>query len=169
MFDGVVLGVDPGTASMGLALVRGERGRPAVAWASTLRSASGSSVGARLQRIYGSVRAAIERDRPDVLALERVMWGRNHTSALEVARASGAVIVAAAEAGVAVEEYAPLEVKMAITGIGNAGKEQVRRALANVFLARDVPDDPDAADAVAVAVCHVQQSRMRGLTRRHAP
>ena len=74
-------------------------------------------------------------------------------------------MVAAAEEGIPVEEYAPLEVKMAVTGVGNAPKEQVRRALVRVLGARGVPDEPDAADAVAVAVCHLQQARLRRAAR----
>ena len=165
MFEGLVLGVDPGTASVGLATVRGSKGRPTVAWASRLTSDPGVATAERLQRIYRGVCDAIRAERPDVVAVERLMWGRNTTSAMEVARASGAIMVAAAEAGVAVEEYGPLEVKMAITGVGNAGKQDVRRALGRVFGTENVPVQPDAADAVAVAVCHLQQSTFRALVR----
>jgi len=75
-----------------------------------------------------------------------------------VARASGVVLLAAAELGVPVHEYAPLEVKMAITGNGTAGKDEVRRALQRLHGVRDVPSEPDAADAVAVALCHLHRS-----------
>jgi len=76
------------------------------------------------------------------------------------------VMLAAAEAGIPVEEFAPLEVKMAVTGIGNATKDAVRRALGRLVGMDGVPQDPDAADAVAVAVCHLQQMKMRQLSRR---
>ncbi len=165
MFDGLVLGVDPGTASIGLATVRGTKGRPTVCWASTLTSTPGLATAERLHRIYRGVSEAIRAERPDVVAIERLMWGRNTTSAMEVARASGVIMTAAAEAGVAVEEYGPLEVKMAITGVGNAAKQDVRRALARVFGAENVPVQVDAADAVAVAVCHLQQSSFRAVVR----
>ena len=84
------------------------------------------------------------------------MWGRNHGARWTVARASGVIVLAAAEAGLPVEEYAPLEVKMAVTGSGNAPKDQVRRALGPLLSLEDVPSQPDAADAVAVALCHLQ-------------
>jgi crossover junction endodeoxyribonuclease RuvC len=90
-----------------------------------------------------------------------VWWGHNKTSALSVARATGVILLAAAEAGLPVEEYAPLEVKMAITGLGNADKDQVRRLLVRAHRVEGVPDQADAADAVAVAVCHLQRSRVR--------
>jgi crossover junction endodeoxyribonuclease RuvC len=93
------------------------------------------------------------------------MWGRNTNSAMEVSRASGVIVLAAADAGLNVEEYAPLEVKMAVTGVGNASKEQVRRGLAQILGADAVPKEPDAADAVAVALCHLQQSGLRRAVR----
>ena len=93
------------------------------------------------------------------------MWGRNVGSAMSVARATGVVLLAAAEAGVPVEEYAPLEVKMAVAGVGNAPKDLIRRALERTHRLTDVPREPDAADAVAVAFCHLQESRLRKAVR----
>jgi crossover junction endodeoxyribonuclease RuvC len=84
---------------------------------------------------------------------------------LSVARATGVIMLAAAEAGVPVEEYAPLEVKMATTGIGNADKHQVRTALMRTLRVAGVPEQADAADAVAVAVCHLQQAALRRAAR----
>jgi crossover junction endodeoxyribonuclease RuvC len=165
MFERLVLGVDPGTAAVGLAVVGGTAARPTVVWAETFRTSAGLPVAERLRRINHAARDAIVAHRPEAMAIERLMFGRNTGSAMEVARASGALILAAAEAGVPVEEYAPLEVKMSLTGVGNAPKGQVRRALVRVMRVDGVPADPDAADAVAVAVCHLQQSRLRRLTR----
>jgi crossover junction endodeoxyribonuclease RuvC len=169
MFDsGLVLGVDPGTASVGWALVRGAGGRKgaaSVSEAGTIRTRPGGDPALRLRGIYRAVRELIERDCPAALALERLMWGRNARSGMEVARASGVIVLAAAEGDVPVEEYAPLEVKMAITGVGNAPKDVVRRGLVQLLGVEGVPNDPDAIDAVAIAVCHLQQSRLRRLTR----
>ena len=86
------------------------------------------------------------------MALERVAWNTNQVSALTVARATGAIMVVAADAGLSVTEYGPSEVKIAVTGMGNADKAQVRRALVRVHGLRDVPLQADAADAVAVAL-----------------
>jgi len=164
VFDGVVLGVDPGLALTGLAAVRSAPGgEPRVIWSETVRTPGGLAEPLRLRRVYGAVRDALAHHRVAAMAVERVMWGRNVGSALSVARATGVVLLAAADAGVPVEEYVPLEVKMAVTGVGNAGKEQVRRALAGMHRLADVPAQPDAADAVAVALCHIQQSKMRKL------
>lgn len=165
MFERVILGVDPGTGAVGLACVAGDAMRARLLWSSTVRSQASEPGPERLRRIYRAVGEAIRAHRPEAVALEQLMWGKNVGSAMAVARASGAVLVAAAEAGVTVEEYAPLEVKMAVTGVGNASKDQVRKGL-RLLLGRDaVPSEPDAADAVAVALCHLRQSRMRALVR----
>src|SRR5919106_5517315 len=147
MFDQVILGIDPGTSAVGLASVKGNAAGASVTWSTTLRTKPNVPAPVRLGRIYRAVREAIYAQRPAAVALERLMWGKNIGSAMEVARASGAVMVAAAEAGIPVEEYAPLEVKMAVTGIGNAGKEQVRAALVRTHGLDGIPVQPDAADA----------------------
>ncbi|HEX9124723.1 MAG TPA: crossover junction endodeoxyribonuclease RuvC, partial [Actinomycetota bacterium] len=103
--------------------------------------------------------------RPESLAVERVMWGKNQTSAMVVARATGVILLAAARAGVPVEEYLPAEVKVAVTGMGGAGKDRVRHALTNAHRVEGVPAQADAADAVAVALCHLQQARLRSAAR----
>ena len=157
--------MDPGLATTGLAVVGTRDGRREVAWAYAVRTPSGLPEPLRLRLLYAQVRDAISEHGPDALAVERVMWGRNVGSAMTVARATGVVLLAAADAGVTVEEYAPLEVKMAVCGVGNAGKEQVRRALARMHGLVGVPEQPDAADAIAVALCHLQQSRVRELVR----
>src|SRR2546428_10305987 len=163
MFEQVILGVDPGTSAFGLAIVATRGGpRASVIWWETVRTSAALASSERLRRLSHAVRMAVEEHRPEAVALERLMWGKNIGSAMEVARASGAVMVVAAEAGIPVEEYAPLEVKMAVTGVGNASKEQVRRSLSRVLRIEGVPGEPDAADATAVAVCHLQQSPPRG-------
>jgi crossover junction endodeoxyribonuclease RuvC len=166
MFERLVLGVDPGTSAVGLAVVAGRSPRPEVRWYETVHTSSGLPAAERLRQIHLAVRDAIRTHGVHTLALERLMWGRNIGSAMQVARASGAIMVAAAEEGVGVEEYAPLEVKMAVTGVGNASKEQVRRGLGLLLGPAAVPKEPDAADAVAVALCHLQQSRLRAMVGR---
>jgi crossover junction endodeoxyribonuclease RuvC len=165
MFECTVVGVDPGMAAVGVAVVVGGPGRSEIRWAGTVRTPSGLAGAERLRRIHGAVGAVLDEHRPDVMAVERLMWGRNAPSGMDVARASGVIVLAAADRGIGVEEYAPLEVKMAVTGVGNASKDAVRRSLERVLGLRGVPSEPDAADAVAVAACHLQQTRLRGLVR----
>ena len=165
MFDTVVLGVDPGVATIGLAVVRRRDRATTLLWTATVRTPADLAEAARLATIAEAVHAAIAEHRPNSVALERVAWNRNQVSALQVARATGAVMVVAARAGLPVEEYGPSEVKIAVTGMGNADKGQVRLALARIHGLRDVPSQPDAADAAAVAVTHILGSRMRAEAR----
>jgi crossover junction endodeoxyribonuclease RuvC len=159
VFERVVIGIDPGVAATGLAVLGDDGGRRSVIRARTVRTPAGAPEAARLRTLHGAVTEVLSAHRPEAVALERLMWGRNVGSAMSVARASGVAMLAAAEAGVPVHEYAPLEVKMAVTGNGAARKADVRRALARIHGLDGIPEDPDAADAVAVAVCHFQTAR----------
>lgn len=165
MFERRVLGVDPGVARLGLAVVEGNGRSAKLIWAGTVVTEPRADESDRLRRLCEEVRRAIEIHRPASMALERLSWNRNQVSALAVARATGAVMVVASEAGVSVAEYGPNEVKIAVTGMGNADKAQVRRALDSVHGLRDVPRQADAADAVAVALTHLVGARMRELAR----
>ena len=165
MFDSCVLGVDPGLTRVGLAAVARSRRHLEILFAALVRTPVESSEPDRLRSIHAAVREAIAEHHPGAVAVERVAWNRNQKSALHVARATGVVLLAASEAGLPVEEYGPLEVKMAVTGQGNADKAQVRDALSRLHGLADVPTQPDAADAVAVALCHLTQLRLRGVAR----
>jgi crossover junction endodeoxyribonuclease RuvC len=165
MFDSTVLGVDPGVSALGLAAVTRRNGRPEILACATVRTPSRLAEAERLHAIHAALRDAISLHRPDAVAVERLAWNKNQVSALGVARATGVVLLAAAQAGIPVEEYGPLEVKMAVTGQGNADKARVRDALARLHGLEGVPDEPDAADAIAVALCHLAQSRLRRVQR----
>ena len=165
MFERRVLGVDPGLARLGLAVVDGEGRKTTLVWSGAVATATDSEESERLRQLCAAVREAIAIHRPSSMAVERVAWNKNHVSALTVARATGAIMVVAADAGLSVAEYGPNEVKIAVTGMGNADKEQVRRALVKVHGLKEVPVQADAADAVAVALTHLVGARMRSLAR----
>ncbi len=160
-----MLGVDPGLTTLGLAVVSRRERRLEIVFADTVRTPADAPEASRLRTLHEAIREAIASHRPEAVAVERVAWNTNQRSAMHVARATGVVLLAAAEAGLPVEEYGPLEVKMAITGQGNADKGQVRDALARLHGLKDVPTQADAADAVAVALCHLTQSRLRRAAR----
>ena len=173
MFDTCVLGVDPGVARLGLAVVASEGRRQSLVWADTVRTPVGHGRGrAGCRLLAEAMRAAIAEHRPTAVALERVAFNRNQVSALTVARATGAVMVVAAEAGLEVAEYSPSEVKSAVTGMGNADKAQVRAALVRVHgLARrarpsPTPPTPSArrahAPARGAATARAGRARERG-------
>ena len=165
MFESRVLGVDPGLARLGLAVVEGNGRKTQLVWAGAVDTDTRSEESERLRQLCAAVREALSVYRPSSMAVERVAWNKNHVSALSVARATGAIMVVAADAGLSVTEYGPNEVKIAVTGMGNADKQQVRRALVRVHGLQHVPLQADAADAVAVALTHLVGARMRGLAR----
>lgn len=166
MFDTYVLGIDPGVARLGLAVVARRERKPVIMWTGTVETSRTTPEAERLHIIAIAVRRTIAEHHPASLALERVAWNVNKASAMAVARATGVVMAIAAEAGVPVEEYGSLEVKNAITGSGAADKAQIRTALVRVHGLADVPTQPDAADAVAIAVTHMVRSRFAAAAAR---
>ena len=166
MFDTVVLGVDPGVARCGFAVLARRDRASTLLWSGTVTTQPDVDESVRLRTLADGMRVAIEAHAPHAVAIERVAWSRNQVSALHVARATGALMLVAAQAGLPVEEYAPNEVKQAVTGAGNADKAQVQSALTRIHGLRDVPAQADAADAVAVALTHVLAARMRGVAAR---
>jgi crossover junction endodeoxyribonuclease RuvC len=165
MFDYLVLGVDPGIARLGLAVVGREGRLPVLVWADTMQTPAGMPEAQRLRCVADAVREAIAAHGPSSVAIERVAFNRNQVSALTVARATGAVMVVAADAGLPVQEYSPTEVKSVVTGAGNADKSQVRQALVRMHGLRDVPTQADAVDAVAIALTHLTGARLRAAAR----
>jgi crossover junction endodeoxyribonuclease RuvC len=165
IFDSLVLGVDPGLARLGLAVVGRHERRPVLVWAATVQTPVGMAEADRLRCVADAVREAIIAHGPSSVAIERVAFNRNQVSALTVARATGAVMVVAADAGLPVQEYSPTEVKSVVTGAGNADKAQVREALIRLHGLRDVPAQADAVDAVAIALTHLTGARLRAAAR----
>jgi crossover junction endodeoxyribonuclease RuvC len=166
MFDTCVLGVDPGVARLGLAVVVRLDRKPVIVWTGTVETSRQDPEATRLHIISEAVGKAIAEHHPTSVALERVAWNVNKASAMAVARATGVVMAVSAQAGVPVEEYGSLEVKNAITGSGGADKAQIRTALIRVHGLTDVPTQSDAADAVAIAVTHLVRSRFAAAAAR---
>ena len=166
VFDSCVLGVDPGVLALGLAAVARHERKPVLVFADTVRTASELPDAERLRLLHDAVAEAISTHRPGSVAIERIAWNKNQVSAMIVARATGVILLAAAEAGLEVEEYGSLEVKMAVTGQGNADKAQVRMALERFHGLKGLPDQPDAVDATAIALCHLTQARLRKVAAR---
>lgn len=158
----VVLGVDPGTATTGYGVVA-ERvdGAFELLACGVLRTAAGEQMHLRLQEIFLDLRKIIREFQPDEMAVEKLFFGRNVTNAISVGQARGAILLAAAQENLAVVEYTPAEVKQAISGYGNAEKRQVQEMVRQVLHLTAAPQPDDAADGVAIAVCHLQSARYR--------
>jgi crossover junction endodeoxyribonuclease RuvC len=151
-----VLGVDPGLTRCGLGVVEGSPGRPLAAVASdVVRTASDLELGARLIAIEQAVDAWLDAYEPDAVAVERVFSQHNVKTVMGTAQAAGVAIVAAARRGLPIALHTPSEVKAAVTGSGRADKEQVMAMVTRMLRLPERPSTPDAADALALAMCHI--------------
>ncbi|MGA7228557.1 MAG: crossover junction endodeoxyribonuclease RuvC [Acidimicrobiia bacterium] len=150
-----VLGIDPGLSVTGYGMV--ERGHPPKALlAGVIRTEPDSPMPERLAELYRGLSQVIDESDPDVVALETVFTNRNLQTAISVGRASGVAMLAAAEAGLTVCEYVPTAVKSAITGDGAASKRQIQEMVARLLRLDAPPKPADAADALAIALCHLR-------------
>jgi crossover junction endodeoxyribonuclease RuvC len=154
----IVLGIDPGTANTGYGVVNTGRGRMHAMDGGVIGTRAGVAPELRLATIHERVTALIGEHRPDALALEDLYFGVNAHSAFAVGQARGVVMLAAGQAGIPCESYTPQQVKAAVCGSGRAGKDQVGR-MVQALLALPAPPTPDhAADALAVAICHLNRA-----------
>jgi crossover junction endodeoxyribonuclease RuvC len=160
-----VLGIDPGTSITGWAVVEGDGSRARRMASGVLRLSSQTALAVRLARIHETVKALIIEHAPEAVSLEKAFVAKNPQSAFRIGEARGAVLVAAAECGLEVFEYAPAAVKQAVVGYGRADKEQIARGVA-LLLAIPAPSVADEADALAVAACHLAGLRLRRLMER---
>ena len=153
----ITLGIDPGTALLGYGVVAGDGEPTAVAYG-VVETRADRPMPDRLLMLFDGVSELIHQYQPDVLAVEQLFFSRNVTTAIAVGQARGVVLLAAARAGTPVVEYSPAEVKQAVVGYGRAEKGQMQEMVRLVLGLDQVPHPDDAADALAVALCHVQSA-----------
>lgn len=160
-----VLGIDPGTVTTGYGLVerRGDTLHALTYGAITTQASL--PFAQRLLRIYQELRTLLTRIRPDCAAVEAVFFARNVQSALRLGQARGVALLALAEEAIEIHEYSALEVKQAITSYGRAEKGQVQEMVRLLLHLADPPSPVDAADALAVAICHHHAARLKGRLR----
>lgn len=149
-----ILGIDPGSRVTGYGLIDGDAGRPVLVAHGCIRQPEGEPFPERLARIFAEVTAVIQAHDPAEMAIEDVFVSRNAASALKLGQARGAAICAGAAAGLPVAEYTPARVKQALVGRGGADKRQVAHMVGMLMGVRE-PLQADAADALAVAICHL--------------
>lgn len=149
-----VLGIDPGTAACGYGIVQEDGGRLRAIVHGCWSTPAGQAPALRLKAIYDGVAGLVAEHAPDAVAIEESFVGADARIALSVGQARGAVLVAAANAGVVCAEYAPARVKQAVCGYGRAEKAQVQRMVKTILGLREPPTPNHAADALAVAICH---------------
>ena len=161
-----VLGVDPGTAATGYGVVvRKDGGAVSLVECGVIRTSTGEELPVRLREIRDGLAEVIERHRPDVVAVESIFYGKNVRSTVMLGHARGVVLLAAAERGLGVADYTPSEIKNAVVGTGRGSKEQVQFMVKQLLRLKEVPKPADAADGVAVALCHMNTGRMAALAK----
>ena len=162
----LVLGVDPGLAITGYSLVQEEAGDLALVTYGAITTRARLNISERLQILHAELKELIGRYAPDTAAVEELFFGANMKTAMLVGEARGVVLLTLAMADVPVCEYTPLQIKQAITGYGRATKTQMQRMVRMLLDLDDIPQPDDAADAVAIAICHLHSVQVtRALAR----
>jgi crossover junction endodeoxyribonuclease RuvC len=159
-----VLGLDPGSQVTGYGVVREASGRAELVAVGTIRTPSGGDMAVRLGTIYTRVAEVIRLHAPTEAAIESVFVSKNTASALKLGQARGAAMAACAVAGLPVSGYPPTQVKKSLVGAGRAEKEQVAFMVAQILGVKNPGWALDASDALAIAICHLNERRMRKLT-----
>ena len=157
-----ILGIDPGTATMGWGVVRQEGSRLRYMQHGAITTPSNWAMPRRLGRLFDGVTQLLEGYRPDTVAVEELFFNTNVTTAITVGQARGVALLAAYRAGLEVAEYTPLQVKQAITSYGRAEKRQVQEMVRGLLNLREIPRPDDAADGLAIAITHAFSSRIPG-------
>ncbi len=156
----IVLGLDPGTATTGFGVVRYEEGKLYPLDSGVLLTRPDMTMPSRLLSIYNDVNTLIEKYQPDTAATERLFFNTNVTNALSVGRAIGVMLLAIEQHGLPWAEYTPMQVKQAVTGYGGADKNQVQMQVTRLLSLKEVPKPDDAADGLAVAICHAHSYKL---------
>ena len=165
-----VLGIDCGTETTGFGVVESDEAsrnpRLVCCAFGGIKLSKQKTMAVRLKQVFDELMAALERWRPDVVAVEEVFYSVNAKSALKLGQVRGVALLAAATAGLPLAEYAPLTIKSSVVGYGLAGKEQVQFMVARLLELAEPPQPPDAADALAIAICHIHTAQTLAMQAR---
>ena len=156
-----VLGIDPGSLKSGYGLVDEQQGQLTVVDYGVIRTVPDTPLAQRLLLISARLQELIARHAPDEVAVEDVFVAKNAQSSLKLGQARGAILLTVAQAGLPVAEYTPMEVKQSAVGYGRADKEQVQQMVKVLLRLKEIPTPDDAADALAIAICHHHSVKVR--------
>ena len=151
-----ILGIDPGYGIIGFGLVDAQRNQFSLLRCGAITTPAGMDFSARLEIIYEDMRKLLEVAKPDVVAIEELFFGQNVTTGIGVAQSRGVILLAIHQAGLPVTSYKPSQVKQAVVGYGNATKHQVQDMTKRLLGLSQMPKPDDAADAIAIALCHAR-------------
>ena len=149
-----ILGIDPGYGIIGFGLVNCNRNQFQLLNCGAITTPAGMDFSARLEIIYEDTKKLLEVAQPDVVAIEELFFGQNVTTGIGVAQARGVILLAIRQAGLEIASYKPAQVKQSVVGYGNATKHQVRDMTKRLLGLKEMPKPDDAADAIALALCH---------------
>ena len=164
-----ILGLDPGTATTGYGVVDKVGATPVVVDYGAIRTSPSSDPAARLLDIHAKLNAIIDKFAPDVVVMERLFFAKNQTTIIAVGKACGVMQFTAAQRQLPIVEYTPMEVKQAVAGYGGADKKQVQYMIQRILGLEEVPKPDDAADALALCVCHAHSEGIRAAARAAGP
>lgn len=153
-----VLGVDPGYALIGVGAIEYIGNRYKIIKYGKIETKAGNELSYRLEEIFRQMNVWLSETKPDVVAIEQLFFNTNTTTGISVAQARGVILLACQLAGVRVFEYTPLQVKQAVVGYGRAEKAQVQKMVKTILKLEAVPKPDDVADALAIAICHTNNS-----------
>ncbi len=153
-----ILGIDPGYGITGFGLIEAQAGQYRLMKCGAITTPPNTDFSWRLGVIYNDMTQLLQVAAPDAVAIEELFFGQNVTTGIKVAQARGVILLAIQQAGVPVYEYKPMQVKQAVVGYGNATKHQVQDMTKRLLKLPEVPKPDDAADAVAIALCHARSA-----------
>lgn len=157
----IIIGIDPGTATTGYGVIKKTKKKLECLDYGIIKTCPKDPQEIRLNQLYNSTLRLITRYKPSILVIEKLFFFKNLKTALPVSEAKGVVLLAAAKKKIEVRELTPLEVKMGVCGYGRADKKQVQRMLKEILGLKEIPKPDDAADALGVAVCCAQASKLK--------
>ncbi|PTM58320.1 crossover junction endodeoxyribonuclease RuvC [Desmospora activa] len=161
-----IMGIDPGIAIVGYGIVDRKGNQLKAVDYGSIQTPAHTPTATRLKQVYDASTELLQRHRPDVVAIEKLFFNRNVTTAFTVGQARGVVILAAEEAGAVITEYTPMEVKMAVAGYGGAQKRQIQEMVRVLLNLPEIPRPDDVADALGVAICEAHSTSFTRLLER---
>ena len=153
-----ILGIDPGYGITGFGVIDAQRGQCSLLRCGAITTPPNTDFNWRLTVIYNDMVRLLDMTKPEAVAIEELFFGQNVTTGINVAQARGVILLAVAQAGSPVYQYKPMQVKQAVVGYGNATKHQVMDMTRRILRLEEVPKPDDAADAVAIALCHARSA-----------
>ena len=153
-----ILGIDPGYGITGFGLVEANRGVQVLLRCGAITTPAHTDFSARLEMIYNDMQELLRVAQPDAVAIEELFFGQNVTTGIGVAQSRGVILLAIRQAGLRVYPYKPMQVKQSVVGYGNATKHQVQDMTRRILGLEKMPKPDDAADAIAIALCHARSS-----------